>query len=289
VLASAVEQVRSLMEKQNHDFSMQVTGEALRVQGDRVRLVQVFANLLTNAAKYTPEGGKIALELAVVDGQARVTVRETGVGMSESLLPHIFDIFTQAERTPDRTQGGLGLGLSLVKNLVGLLGGSVTARSDGPGRGSEFSVLLPLLDEAAQAVQPLPPADVVGHVRAMHIMVVDDNVDAATTVAMLLEMDGHTVSVAHSAEHALTSLLAAPLHPPQVFVLDIGLPGIDGYELARRLRALTSATGATLIALTGYGQPQDRERSKAAGFDHHLEKPVDPVRLLALINGLHAA
>ena len=290
VLGSAVEQVRALMEKQNHEFSMQVTGEALHVEGDRVRLVQVFANILTNAAKYTPAGGKIHLELAIAGSHAQVLVRDNGVGMSESLLPHIFDIFTQAERTPDRAQGGLGLGLSLVKNLVGLLGGTVTARSDGPGRGSEFTVLLPLLvDEPVQPAFPQSLQDVVGNVQVMHIMVVDDNIDAATTVAMLLEMDGHTVSVVHSAENALSIVRAAALNPPQAFLLDIGLPGMDGYELARRLRAAPATSGATLIALTGYGQPQDRERSKAAGFDHHLEKPVDPVRLLALLNNIHAS
>ena len=289
VLASAVEQVRSLMEKQNHDFSMQVTGEALHVEGDRVRLVQVFANILANAAKYTPPGGKIHLDLAVDGSHAKARVRDNGVGMSESLLPHIFDIFTQAERTPDRSQGGLGLGLSLVKNLVGLQGGTVTARSDGPGRGSEFTVLLPLLvNEPVQPAPPSPPPHVAGNVEVKHIMVVDDNVDAATTVAMLLEMDGHTVSVVHSAENALAIAQAAALNPPQAFLLDIGLPGMDGYELARRLRALPATTTATLIALTGYGQPQDREKSQAAGFDHHVEKPVDPDRLLALLTRVPA-
>ena len=287
VLDGAVEQVRALMEKQNHDFFMQVTGEALHVLGDRVRLVQVFANILTNAAKYTPAGGNIHLELAIAGSHAQVLVRDNGVGMSESLLPNIFDIFTQAERTSDRSQGGLGLGLSLVKNLVGLMGGTVTARSEGPDMGSEFAVLLPrLVDEPLQPAQP--PPYVAGNVQVMHIMVVDDNVDAATTVAMLLEMDGHTVSVAHSAENALASALASAPNPPQAFLLDIGLPGMDGYELARRLRGLPATSGATLIALTGYGQPQDRERSHAAGFDHHVEKPVDPVKLLALLNRIHA-
>ena len=286
VLASAVEQGRALMEKQNHAFSMQLTGDALYVHADRIRLVQVFSNILSNAAKYTPADGKIALDVAVADGQARVVVRDNGVGMSESLLPHIFDIFTQAERTPGRTQGGLGLGLALVKNLVGLLGGSVTARSDGPGRGSEFTVLLPLLDGTAQRAPPLPAPRIAGRVQALHILVVDDNVDAASTVAMLLKMDGHTVSIAHTAEDALARLEAGSLNAPQVFLLDIGLPGIDGFELARRLRAACATSGATLIALTGYGQPQDREKSKAAGFDHHIEKPVDPDRLLTLLAGL---
>ena len=289
VLASAVEQVCSLIEKQNHELAVQVTGDALHVQADRVRLVQVFSNILTNAAKYTPAGGKIAVELAAAGSHARVVVRDNGVGMSESLLPHIFDIFTQAERTPDRAQGGLGLGLALVKNLVGLLGGSVTARSDGPGRGSEFTVLLPLMDSAAQLAQPLPLPLLVSRAQALHVMVVDDNVDATTTVAMLLEIDGHTVSMAHTAEDALASVASGASALPQAFLLDIGLPGMDGFELARRLRAAPATSGATLIALTGYGQPQDHEKSKAAGFDHHLEKPVDPDRLLALLNGIRPA
>ena len=291
IVASAVEQVRSLMEKHNHDFSMQVAAEALRVKGDRVRLVQVFANILINAAKYTPEGGKIFLDLGVSrslsGSQATVLVRDNGVGMSERLLPHIFDIFTQGERTPDRSQGGLGLGLSLVKNLVNLLGGTVSARSEGAGKGSEFTVVLPLLDAEPPPddTQVTPSSAGVTAVQIKHIMVVDDNVDAATTVAMLLEMDGHTVSVAHSAEQALAITSSAAHYPPQAFLLDIGLPGMDGYELARQLRALTATANATLIALTGYGQPRDRERSKVAGFNHHLEKPVDPDRLLALLNG----
>ena len=287
VLRNAVEQVRTLIEKQNHEFSMKVTSETLHVAGDPVRLVQVFANILTNAAKYTPSGGKIELELAIVGSHAQVLVRDNGVGMSESLLPYIFDIFTQAERTLDRIQGGLGLGLSLVKNLVGLMGGTVTAHSEGPAMGSQFAVLLPrLVDESVKPVNPLPYF--VDNVHVMHVMVVDDNVDAATTVAMLLELDGHTVSVAHSAEQALASALAGSPNPPQAFLLDIGLPGMDGYELARRLRAAPEMTGAILIALTGYGRPQDRERSLAAGFNHHIEKPVDAVRLQALLGGIQA-
>ena len=294
VVASAVEQVSSLIEKQNHDFSMQISGEALRVEGDRVRLVQVFANILTNAARYTPADGKILLNLGIVrsttGSQAKVVVRDNGMGMNESLLPHIFELFTQGERSPDRYQGGLGLGLSLVKNLVELMGGTVTARSDGFGMGSEFTVVLPLLVEDSVAAAPrkaLP--QVSDNVQIKHIMVVDDNVDAATSLAMLLEMDGHKVSVAHSAEQALAIACFAASSPPQAFLLDIGLPVMDGYELARQLRALPVTASATLIALTGYGQPQDREKSKAVGFDLHLEKPVDPARLLALLNGPSAS
>lgn len=233
VLANAVEQVRSLMEKQSHDFSMQVTGKALRVEGDRVRLVQVFADLLTNAAKYTLAGGKISLDLSITGSHARVGVRDNGVGLH---------------------------------------GGTVTARSDGPGLGSEFVVCIPLLvDQPVTAAPPLPPPCAASNLHVLHIMVVDDN-----------------ISVAYSAEQALTIAMARSLSPPQAFLLDNGQPGMDGYELARRLRSLPAKSGATLIALTGYGQQQDREKSSAAGFDYHLEKPVDTIELLALLNRVHA-
>ena len=285
VVASAVEQVRALMEKQCHDFSVSVSGEEIRVDGDRIRLVQILTNILNNAAKYTPAGGKIVLALTATEKHAQATVIDNGVGMSQELLPHIFDIFTQAERNADRVQGGLGLGLSLVKNLVALHGGTVVAKSAGAGMGSEFTVCLPLLKYPAQPGRvTAPPSVAVSSLPSMRIMVVDDNVDAAKTLAMFLGLDGHTVTVAYTAEDALAHLRAATLPPPQTFLLDIGLPGMDGYDLARLLRALPGAATGTLVALTGYGQPQDRERSLAAGFNHHLEKPVDPETLLALLN-----
>ena len=285
VVASAVEQVRALMEKQRHDFSVSVSGEEIRVEGDRIRLVQILTNILNYAAKYTPTGGKIVLALTATEKHAQATVIDNGVGMSQELLPHIFDIFTQAERNADRVQGGLGLGLSLVKNLLALHGGTVVAKSAGAGMGSEFTVCLPLLKDPAQPGRvTAPPSVAVSSLPSMRILVVDDNVDAAKTLAMFLELDGHTVTVAYTAEDALAHLRAATLPPPQTFLLDIGLPGMDGYDLARLLRALPGAETATLVALTGYGQPQDRERSLAAGFNHHLEKPVDPESLLALLN-----
>ena len=287
VVASAVEQARALMEKQRHDFSVSVCGEEIRVEGDRVRLVQIFTNILNNAAKYTPAGGKIVLELTATEKHAQVTIIDNGIGMSQELLPHIFDIFTQAERTSDRVQGGLGLGLSLVKNLVALHGGTVMAKSAGIGSGSEFTVCLPLLKDPAQSKTLASHASVgPTTLPTMRIMVVDDNVDAAKTLAMFLELDGHSVAVAHTAEDVLARLHAATLPAPQAFLLDIGLPGMDGYELARQLRSMPVVATAVLIALTGYGQPQDRERSSAAGFNHHLEKPVDPEALMALLNRL---
>ena len=287
VVASAVEQARALMEKQRHDFSVSVCGEEIRVEGDRVRLVQILTNILNNAARYTPAGGKIVLELTATEKHAQVTIIDNGIGMSQELLPYIFDIFTQAERTSDRVQGGLGLGLSLVKNLVALHGGTVMAKSAGIGLGSEFAVCLPLLKDPAQSKNLATHASVgPTTLPTMCIMVVDDNVDAAKTLAMFLELDGHSVAVAHTAEDALARLHAAMSPAPQAFLLDIGLPGMDGYELARQLRAMPVVASAVLIALTGYGQPQDRERSSAAGFNHHLEKPVDPEALMALLNRL---
>lgn len=194
VVASAVEQARALMEKQRHDFSVSVCREEIRVEGDRVRLVQIFTNILNNAAKYTPAGGKIVLELTATEKHAQVTIIDNGIGMSQELLPHIFDIFTQAERTSDRVQGGLGLGLSLVKNLVALHGGTVMAKSTGIGSGSEFTVCLPLLKDPAQSKTLASHASVgPTTLPTMRIMVVDDNVDAAKTLAMFLELDGHSV------------------------------------------------------------------------------------------------
>ena len=293
ILAEAVEQAASLMEKQQHHFSMQLVDGVVLVEGDRVRLIQVFANILGNAARYTPAHGNIVLELMTAGEQAKVIVRDNGVGIRQSLLPHIFDIFTQAERSADRLEGGLGLGLSLVKNLVGLHAGTVAVRSDGIGLGSEFTISLPLLKEAAQPkIESTFAPDAALPTEALHIMVVDDNLDAAKTLATLLEMDGHTVTVASSGESALALALASSNasspKPPQVFVLDIGLPGIDGCELASRLRAAPATANAMLIALTGYGQPRDRERSLAAGFNHHLKKPVDPFELLNLLGSIRS-
>ncbi|MBC7573499.1 MAG: response regulator, partial [Herminiimonas sp.] len=285
IVANAIEQVRSLIEKKKHNLSIHMTGNALYVLGDRVRLVQIFANIFTNAAKYTPVSGEISIELAIDGTHVQVVVRDNGVGMNESLLPHVFDIFTQGQRTPDRMDGGLGLGLSLVKNLVGLMGGTVTAHSNGPSMGSEFVVNLPRFEDAPVA-DTKAVTGATADTRTKHVMLVDDNIDAATTLAILLESEGHTVSVGYTGEQALDLAFARTSGPPQAFLLDIGLPGMDGYELARRLRADFRTSKALLIALTGYGQPEDRERSRLAGFNHHVEKPADPSRLLALLNGM---
>ncbi|TWI65472.1 PAS domain S-box-containing protein [Pseudoduganella lurida] len=281
VVSSAIEQALPLIEARHHRLDLRRSTAAAPVRGDRTRLVQVIANVLNNAAKYTSPGGRIALELAVADGQARITVRDNGNGIAPALLPHIFDLFIQGERNPDRAQGGLGLGLTLVKSITALHGGSVTVDSEGPGTGSTFTICLPLSLAAGAAVPATqgpdapPPAR-----RALRLMVVDDNVDAAHLLAALLRAEGHEVVTADDAESALRH---PQLGTRDAFILDIGLPGMDGYELARRLRAAPDTASSRLIALTGYGQPNDVEASHDAGFDHHFVKPADPGKLMAAL------
>ena len=285
-VAGAIEQARPLIEARGHAFELRSEGGGL-VDGDRTRLVQVFANLLNNAAKYTPQGGRITLTVQRDQDSVTVSVHDTGIGIAPDMLPHVFDLFTQAERTPDRSQGGLGLGLALVKSLVHLHGGSVEAHSGGLGRGSTFSVTLGLADaDAATAAMPaVGPAQEEGAGHA-HILIVDDNLDAAQSLTEVLRAFGHTVASAASSREAL-DLAAADW--PQVFILDIGLPDIDGYELVRRLRALQDGRPALYLALTGYGQAHDRVLSRSAGFDHHFVKPVDLRALVAVIDGVGAA
>jgi signal transduction histidine kinase/CheY-like chemotaxis protein len=280
VVAAAVEQVRPLIDARRHVLALELPDAPIRVLGDRTRLVQVISNVLNNAAKYTPPGGRIVLAVRVDgatgdqdgDGRVLVSVRDSGVGIAPEVLPYIFDLFTQAERSPDRSQGGLGIGLALVKSLAVLHGGSVRVASDGLGQGSEFTVCLPLL-RRDERIAPAPAA--LGErvdTGAVRVMVVDDNVDAAEMLAALLEAQGHAVSVAYDGHGALE---AARRERPDVLLLDIGLPDMDGYELARRLRAQPENAGAVLVALTGYGQQQDRSNAQAAGFDHYLVKPAD--------------
>jgi len=283
VVASAVEQALPLIEERRHALDLDLPGYPARVRGDRTRLVQVIANVLNNAAKYTPPGGRIALQLDVADGRARVAVRDNGNGIAPTLLPHIFDLFIQGERNPDRAQGGLGLGLTLVKTITTLHGGTVTARSDGPGRGSAFSISLPVRGDSAMPVLPAPAAAIAPPVRPLRLLVVEDNADAAGVLAELLRTEGHDVAVAEDAE---TALRRADLPAIDAFILDIGLPGMDGYTLARLLRGDPATAGATLIALTGYGQPSDRAQSHAAGFNRHFVKPADPGELLLALQAV---
>jgi PAS domain S-box-containing protein len=272
IVSAAVEQVRPLIDARRHSLTLQLSGRSAHVLGDRTRLVQVISNILNNAAKYTAPGGRITLSVSVDEKQVHVGVRDNGVGIAPDILPYIFDLFTQAERTPDRSQGGLGIGLALVKSLVALHGGTVHASSDGIGQGSEFCICLPRLTAPADAQDDAVPGDNAQAPGALRVMVVDDNVDAAQMLAALLEVQGHAVCIEYDAKGALER---ARRERPEVLLLDIGLPDMDGYELARHLRGQPESAGATLVALTGYGQSQDRKEAEQAGFDHYLVKPAD--------------
>ena len=281
LVADAVEQVRAMLEDKHHQFTVEAPAEKLCVRGDRTRLIQVFSNLLNNAAKYTPADGRITLRLHAVQGQAVIGVEDNGIGIAPALLPYIFDLFTQAERSPDRSQGGLGLGLALVKSLVELQGGSVWAESAGPGKGSRFTVRLPMADgPAGEAAARAGRSDATPEVQGLQLMVVDDNRDAAQTLSLLLEAFGHQVAVSYDAAGAIDT---ARCRRPALLFLDIGLPDVDGYALARQLRAMPETAGAMLVAVTGYGQPDDKARALAAGFDRHLVKPVTLDEVLALV------
>lgn len=270
------------MDARRQRLTVAVPAEPLYVEGDLVRLTQVVGNLLNNASKYSGEGGTIALEIRASEAGVEISVTDDGAGIAPDMLPRVFDLFVQEDKTLDRAEGGLGIGLTLVHRLVQLHGGSVEARSEGLGRGSQFLVRLPRLFLPEQARGdpahggPAWPAD------TRRVLVVDDNVDSAQSTAMLLEIAGHEVRLAYDGSAALA--LAGEFRP-DVIVLDIGLPGMNGYELARHLRGRQETAGALLIALTGYGNPENAARIKAAGFDHHVVKPASPEQLSALIDG----
>ncbi len=279
VVNGAVEQVRPLLDAKRQELRVELWHQPLYVSGDRTRLMQVMSNILNNAAKYTPAGGKLILRITAEGEEAVIAVRDSGQGIDPQVLPYIFDLFTQAEPTPDRSQGGLGIGLALVKSLVLLHGGRVSAHSEGLGEGSEFVIRLPLLQAlpAAEMQALAPAAAATGSVR---VLVVDDNADAAQMLATLLEAHGHEVSVEYDGSGGFAR---AQRERPEVMLLDIGLPDMDGHELARRLRASSLTEGATLVALTGYGQSEDRERARQAGFDRHLVKPANLSELLRIL------
>jgi len=287
VVGDAAEQIRPLITARRHKVVLDLPNGAVAVRGDHKRLVQVVANLLGNATKYTPEGGHIALGLKQDATDWVLHVTDDGIGMDPGLVTRVFDLFTQAERTPDRSQGGLGLGLALVKSLVELHGGSVSAASAGLGRGSTFTVRLPRYS-ADKTTGSLAAFDAVNGQAAdgpevgsasaerLRILVVDDNLDAAHTLNLFLRAAGHDVEIAYNAADAIE---IAKVFSPQACLLDIGLPDIDGNELARRLRRLPQTSNAVLIAATGYGRVQDRDAAAQAGFDHYLVKPINTVQL----------
>jgi signal transduction histidine kinase/FixJ family two-component response regulator len=274
VIAEALEQVKPMMDSCEHHLAISLPAQPTPVMADHARLVQVVSNLLNNAAKYTPAGGHLELRVFIDGKKVRMTVDDNGHGIDPELMPDIFDLFTQGERSPDRRQGGLGIGLALVKSLVQMHGGQVTASSPGPGKGASFDVFLPCAQAGHVPVGDVARGSGVSAVRPLRLHLVDDNVDAARTLAMLLEMDGYEVIVSHDGTSTLRRAAQAG-ERADVFVLDIGLPDMDGTELATRLREASLLQGAALVALTGYGQASDRVRFKAAGFDHHLVKPVN--------------
>ena len=288
IVADAIEQAGPLIAARRHQLELQLApAAAAQVRGDRNRLVQVVANLLNNAAKFTPAGGHIVLRTAVSDGQVLIEVSDNGIGMTPELAARAFDLFAQAERTADRSQGGLGLGLALVRSLVELHHGTVGCESAGLGQGSRFVIRLPCHEAAAVSAQDAGAAPVEdGPAEALRIMVVDDNIDAAAALGMLLEAAGHQVLVEHG---AFLALERGRQEAPDIFLLDIGLPEMDGHELACRLRAQPETADAALIAVTGYGQESDRRRAADAGFDAHFVKPVDIDRLSAALAGLARA
>ncbi|HXM38013.1 MAG TPA: ATP-binding protein [Gemmatimonadales bacterium] len=274
IVKSAVEASSALIDKAGHRLKVTLPPEPVFVDGDPTRLVQVVANLLDNAAKYTDPGGRIALTAAREGDAAVIRVKDNGIGIAPDVLPTIFDMFTQAGLTVERAQGGLGVGLSLVERLVHLHGGTVSAHSEGPGMGSEFTVRLPT---ATKGHDHLPwqtagaEQKAHAHVRC-RVLVVDDNQDSADSLGMLLRMFGHEVRTAHDGVEGVT---AAAAFQPDIAILDIGLPKLNGYEVAKQIRAQPWGKRVALVALTGWGQEEHRRRSREAGFDHHLTKPVE--------------
>lgn len=289
ILSRAVETSRPLIKARRHRFERRMPREPVRIEGDLVRLTQVVSNLLTNAAKFTDEGGCIELIAATDGDEVVIRVRDSGRGIDAEGLSRLFELFYQVDRTMARTEGGLGIGLSLVKRLVEMHGGRVSVQSAGLGRGSEFSVRLPCRPGVAERpgswrrggepreALAAPAPDHPG----LRILIVDDNRDAIDSLQLLLDLEGHRVLVAYDGESALK---LAVEERPEVVLLDIGLPGMDGYAVARALRARTDIPAPRIIGLTGYGQPDSRAKSKAAGFDVHLVKPIDFEALLVLLS-----
>jgi signal transduction histidine kinase/ActR/RegA family two-component response regulator len=275
IATRAIESARPLIDKRQHQLTLNLPSNPVWLEGDRTRMVQILANLLNNAAKYTDAGGHIWLTAEREGNEAVLRVRDNGIGIRADLLPRIFDLFVQSDRALDRSEGGLGIGLTLARNLVEMHGGKITASSGGLGQGSEFIVRLPTLSDTG----PQQSSELAAHeLRRIHptarrrILVVDDNVDSAVSLSMLLEMKMHEVHVAHDGMTALAEIKA---FLPEVVFLDIGLPRMDGFEVARRVRQEYSRDELVLVAMTGYGQEEDRRRSQEAGFDGHLVKPID--------------
>lgn len=284
IIRNAVEASRPLIDQGHHQLSIAIPPEPLIIDGDAVRLSQIVSNLLNNAAKYMEENGQIWLTVKRQDGEAIIAIRDTGIGIgiAPEMLPQIFKMFTQVDRSNRQAQGGLGIGLTLVRTLVEMHGGEVTANSLGVGQGSEFVIRLPL-SRSAQSTRGSASASAIPILPRQRVLVVDDNQDAATSLGLLLKLLGAEVKVVHDGPAALAEL---PSYLPAVVLLDIGMPGMDGYEVARRVRQQPAGRDVLLIALTGWGQEDDRRRTAEAGFDHHLLKPADMASLKTLITSL---
>jgi len=280
VLADSLEGIRPLAEESQHELNVLLPDRQLLVHADRTRLAQAFTNLLHNAIKYTDPGGRIEVAVMVEKEAAVVTVRDSGIGIPQDKLEEVFEIFSQVETALSRSRGGLGIGLSLTQRLVQLHDGSIKAHSDGPGRGSRFQVSLPLVKGELPEATPATSATG-GSGGGLRVLIADDNRDAATTLGALLELMGHEVVHAYDGEAAVRDAAA---FDPHVVLLDIGMPKLNGYEACRLLRSRPGGVARTIVAVTGWGQPQDVERGREAGFDHHLVKPVDPAELGAFLD-----
>jgi signal transduction histidine kinase len=276
IVAQSIETARPLIDGRGQKLSVGLPPAPVWLSADPARLSQVLANLLHNASKYTPEGGRIELSVAAAHGEAAIVVRDNGSGIEPQLLAHVFDLFVQGKRPLDRTQGGLGVGLTLVKRLVEMHHGRVEASSKGAGKGATFKVVLPCLSEVPREPARAPRAAPAAAAGGRRVLVVDDNLDAAESTAAYLRLEGHEVKTACDGRQALASIQA---FDPQVIVLDIGLPGLDGFALAHRLRERGGSRQALLVAVTGYGQREDRQRAVDAGFDYYFIKPTDPREL----------
>ena len=283
VLGAAIEAARPILDSKHHTLSIDLPEQTVQLEADPVRLAQVFSNLLINAAKYTDAGGSIELRATREESAVVVAVRDNGIGISADMMPRLFTLFSQAHTALGRSEGGLGVGLALARGLVALHGGRVEARSDGPGRGSEFIVRLPTGVPALEVSQVDVRADGPATDAGLKILVVDDSQDAADTCATVLELSGHEVQTAYSGRRALE---LARTFRPHALLLDIGLPDVNGYELARTIRAAPWGGGMVLIAVTGWGQGKDRRRALEAGFDHHLTKPIAAETLESLLQSL---
>jgi PAS domain S-box-containing protein len=284
VVRHAVETSTPAIEAGRHSLELDLPSEPLALWGDAHRVAQILSNILNNAARYTPAGGSITLRARAEDGQAVIRVRDTGRGIEPGLLDRIFDMFVQGRAPLQRVGGGLGIGLALARRIAEMHGGSVEARSEGEGRGSEFTVRLPLAQGDAAEDRPAPKAK--GPIPPRRVLVVDDNADAASMLDMLLRSVGHETRMANDGAEALR---IAEKFEPDIVLLDIGMPGLDGYEVARRLRRLARERPLRIIAVTGWGQDADRQRSREAGFDLHLVKPVDATQLAKALSDRNGA